>query len=256
MDIIQAIILGIVQGLTEFLPISSSGHLAVLQKIFDIRESPIFFDTIVHLGTLFAVIFYLRKEIFSILKTLKEKQTLKFIFMIGLATIPAVFAGLFLEDKIEVIFSSMTLIGVCFLITSGILFLTKFLSKYNKEEKDLKWYNSLFIGMFQALAILPGISRSGSTIAASIFIGLKKESAFKFSFLLSIPVILGAFILQLSKQNFVLFSDGYLSNILGFIMAVIFGLLSLKIIEKVLIKGKLHYFGIYTFILGLIILIF
>jgi len=255
MDIIQAIFLGAVQGLTEFLPISSSGHLAILQKLFGLKESSIFFDTIVHLGTLLAVVFYLRKAIIYILKTLKEKQTIKFIFLIALATIPAVFAGLFLEDKIEGIFNSMFLIGICFLITSILLFLTKFLGKYNKEQKDLKWHEALFVGVFQAFAILPGISRSGSTMASSIFAGLKKEDAFRFSFLLSIPVILGAFILQFIKQDFILFGNGLLNNALGFLCAVIFGLLSLKIIEKVLINGKLHYFASYTANLGLLILI-
>jgi undecaprenyl-diphosphatase len=255
MDIIQAIFLGAVQGLTEFLPISSSGHLAIFQKIFNLKESPIFFDTIVHLGTLLAVIFYLRKEIVYILKTIREKETIKFIFLIIIATIPAVFAGLFLEDKIESIFSSMTLIGICFLITSIILFSTKFLAKYEKSEKELKWYEALFVGIFQAFAILPGISRSGSTMAASIFVGLKKEDAFRFSFLLSIPVISGAFILQFTKQDFILFGNNFLPNLLGFIVAIIFGLLSLKIIEKVLIRGKLHYFAIYTFVLGVLILI-
>lgn len=256
MDIIQAIFLGVVQGLTEFLPISSSGHLAIFQKVFGLKESSIFFDTIVHLGTLLAVVFYLRKEIFYILKTIKEKETIRFIFLIFIATIPAVFAGLFLEDKIEGIFNSMALIGICFFITSIILFLTKFFARYEKNEKDLKWYEALFVGIFQAFAILPGISRSGSTMASSIFVGLKKEDAFRFSFLISIPVILGAFILQFIKQDFVLFGNGFVQSLLGFMTAIIFGLLSLKIIEKTIIRGKLHYFAIYTLILGIIVLIF
>jgi len=256
MDIIQAIILGIVQGLTEFLPVSSSGHLALFQKIFGMAEAPIFFDTLVHLATLLAVVFYLRKEILHILETLKEKQTIKLVLLIILATIPAVLAGLFLEDKINSIFNSLSLIGVCFLITSVILFATKFFANYKKEEKDLNWFDALFVGVFQALAILPGVSRSGSTISASIYRGLKKEDAFRFSFLLSIPVIFGAFILQWAKQDFVLLSNGFWPSLLGFLFALIFGFLSLKIIERVIIKGKLHYFAIYTLILGMITLIF
>jgi len=256
MDIIQAIILGIAQGLTEFLPVSSSGHLALLQNLFGFKEPPIFFDTLVHLATLLAVVFYLRYEILHILKTLKEKQTIKLVFLLILATIPAVLAGLFLQDKIDNIFTSLSLIGVCFLITSVILFATKFFADYKKEEKDLNWFDALFIGIFQAVAILPGVSRSGSTISASIYRGLKKEDAFKFSFLLSIPVIFGAFVLQMVKQDLSLLNGSLLPYIIGFLFAVIFGFLSLKIIEKVVIKGKLHYFAIYTLILGLITLIF
>lgn len=255
MDIIQSIILGTVQGITEFLPVSSSGHLALLQDIFGFRESSIFFDTLVHLGTLSAVIVFLRKDIFNILKTLKEKATLKLIALIIVATVPAIIVGLLLQDIIEVIFASMIFIGLSFILTSIILSATYFLRNYKKDLNSITWFDTLFIGVFQALAILPGVSRSGSTISASFFRGVKKEDAFKFSFLMSIPVILGAFLLQLSNQNFRLFNGDIVVNLVGFLSAVIFGLLSLKIIERVVIKGKLHYFAVYTFILGALILI-
>jgi len=228
----------------------------LFQNLFGMENPPIFFDIMVHLGTLLAVVFYLRKEIIYILKTLKEKQTIKLILLLILGTIPAVFAGLFLEDKIDSIFTSITLIGMCFIITSIILFATKFFKNSKKETKDMTWFDSLFVGLFQAFAILPGVSRSGSTMSASLYRGLKSEDAFKFSFLLSIPVILGAFVLQFIKQDFMLFNDGILSSLLGFLCSIIFGFLSLKIIEKAVIKGKLHYFAFYTLALGLAILIF
>src|SRR3989344_1962781 len=196
MTLIQSVFLGAVQGLTEFLPVSSSGHLALFQHFFSFQTPPIFFDTIAHLGTLLAVVFYLRKEIIYIFKNLK------------------------------------------------------------KDIKNISWFDSLFIGVFQAFAILPGISMSGSTISASIFRSLKRDDAFKFSFLMSIPVIFGAFLLQFTEQNFNLFNGGVLTNLTGFLFSAVFGFLSLKIIEKVLIKGKLHYFAAYCFVLGVLILIF
>ncbi|OGZ64968.1 MAG: hypothetical protein A2812_01660 [Candidatus Staskawiczbacteria bacterium RIFCSPHIGHO2_01_FULL_36_16] len=252
----QSIILGAVQGLTEFLPVSSSGHLALFQHFFSFSTPPIFFDTIAHLGTLLAVVFYLKKEIIHIFKTLKEKQTIKLVLLIIIASLPAVIAGLLLKDKMEGIFSSLYLVGVSFIITSVILFCTKFFKSDKKDISRLNWFDALFIGVFQAFAILPGISRSGSTISASIFRSLKREDAFKFSFLMSIPVIFGAFLLQFTEQNFNLFNGGMLTNLTGFLFSAVFGFLSLKIIERVLIKGKLHYFAAYCFVLGVLILIF
>jgi len=256
MNLIQSIILGAVQGLTEFLPVSSSGHLALFQHFFSFQTPPIFFDTIVHLGTLLSVVFYLRKEIIYILKTIKEQQTIKLILLIIVASLPAVIVGLLIKDKIEEIFSSLYLVGISFIITSIILFCTKFFKNEKKDINQISWMDSLFIGVFQAFAILPGISRSGSTISASIFRDMKREDAFKFSFLMSIPVIFGAFLLQFKEQNFDLFNGDILTNLAGFLFAVIFGFLSLKIVEKVLVKGKLHYFAPYCFILGVLVLIF
>lgn len=256
MTIIESIILGAVQGLTEFLPISSSGHLVLFQKLFSINEPPIFFDTLIHVATLLAIIIYLRKEILYILKTLKNIDTIKLVLLIVLATLPAVLVGLFLQDKIDQIFNSLALVAVCFFITSAILFATYFFKNESKDLKNINWLDALFIGVFQALAILPGVSRSGATISASIFRNFKREDAFKFSFLLAIPVISGAFVLQFAKQGFNLLNGSPIVNLLGFVFAFIFGILSLNIIEKVLIKGKLHYFAVYCFLLGALILIF
>ena len=256
MTIFEAIFLGIIQGLTEFLPVSSSGHLALFQNLFGIKTPTIFFDTILHLGTLAAVVFYLRKEIVYILKTITQKSTIKLVLMLILATIPAVIAGVLLQDKMQQIFDSLFYVGVFFIATSAILFATRFFKKQEKDLENMSWFDSLFIGLFQAAAILPGVSRSGSTISASIFRDMKREDAFKFSFLLSIPIIFGAFVLQFAKQHFQLLSSEAVADLLGFLFSVIFGFVSLKIMEKILIKGKLHYFAVYCLILGLVILFF
>ncbi len=256
MDIVQSIILGAVQGLTEFLPVSSSGHLVVFQKIFNFSEAPIFFDTLVHFATLLAVVFYLRKEIIHILKTLNTKETQKLVGLIILGTIPIVIVGFSIKDIIERVFSSLLLVAFSFFVTSVILFATYFFKNQKKSITELNWKDSLFVGVFQALAILPGVSRSGSTVSASIFRNIKREDGFKFSFLLAVPAIFGAFVLQLKEQGFQFMGSQILPDIIGFILAFAFGLISLKILEKVMVKGKLYYFGVYTLLLSVIILIF
>ena len=256
MDIIQSLILGVVQGVTEFLPISSSGHLVLFQKLFGLKEPPIFFDTLIHFATLLAIVFYLRKEIWSIVSGLNKKENQRLVGLIVLATIPAVILGFLIKDKIEVIFNSLALLSITFFITAVILFFTKFFGNGQKTLVNLGWFGSLFVGLFQALAILPGVSRSGSTISAGLFMGLKREDAFRFSFLLAIPAIFGAMVLQIFDFNWNSLNGGFLVNFIGFLAALIFGFLSLKILEKITTKGKLHYFAYYCLVLGLITLIF
>lgn len=256
MDIIQSLILGVIQGATEFLPVSSSGHLVLFQKIFGFKEPPIFFDTLIHTATLLAIIFYLRKEIWNIIFGLNKKETRKLAGLIILATIPAVFVGFLLKDSIENVFNSFLLLATSFLITSAILFATKFFEFGQKNMQELSWLKSFFVGCFQALAILPGVSRSGSTISAGLFFGLKRDEAFKFSFLMAIPVILGAMVLQLFDFNWQNLNGGFAVNIAGFLAAMAAGFLALKILEKITIRGKLHYFAVYCLLLGVSILFF
>ncbi|NIM03664.1 undecaprenyl-diphosphatase, partial [bacterium] len=185
----QAIILAIVQGLTEFLPVSSSGHLVIFQKLFNLTEPPVLFDILIHVGTLGAILLYFRKEIVKISK--------KTIWLIFIGTIPALVVGLLLQGYISLIFDSLKLVGVTLLITAGLLFLSKQFSQLNRRFSHLKWLDALFIGAFQALAILPGISRSGSTIVSGMWRKLDRKTAFQFSFYLAIPAILGALTLQI-----------------------------------------------------------
>jgi undecaprenyl-diphosphatase len=254
MDIIQAIILGIVQGITEFLPVSSSGHLVLFQKLFGLKEAPIFFDTLLHFATLMALIFYFRKEIVDILVNFKKNINLIWLFILG--TLPAVIFVLLFKDQVEESFNSVWMLSAGFLITAALLFATKFLREGEKDLHNISWLDSIIIGIFQAISILPSISRSGATVSSALYRNIKREDAFKFSFLLSIPAILGAVVLQIFDFNWQKLNGGILPNTLGFLAAAIFGFLSLKLLERIMVKGKLYYFAIYCFALGLVILFF
>jgi undecaprenyl-diphosphatase len=256
MTYVQAIILAVVQGITEFLPISSSGHLVILQKYFNFIRPPVLFDILVHLGTLGAIIFYLRKHLAFLAKGLIKKKDLdvKILYLVLIGTIPAVIAGFFLQNYASQIFNSLRLVGFSLLITASFLFSTKFLGEPQKNFKYLNWKDSLLIGVFQALAILPGISRSGSTIIAGLWRNFKRETAFLFSFYLAIPAILGALILQI--PDLIYSPCSYVSQgILGMLIAGIVGYFSLGILEKALKTAKLYLFGIYCLIIGLLLLI-
>jgi undecaprenyl-diphosphatase len=254
MDIAQSILLGIVQGLTEFLPVSSSGHLVLFQKLFGFQEAPIFFDTLVHFATLLAVVFYLRKEIWQILTNLNKNLNLIWLLILG--TLPAVIFALLFKDYIESTFNSLWMLSVGFFITAALLFATKFIGEGKKDMKKITWVDSIIIGIFQAVAILPSISRSGATISSALYRDIKREDAFKFSFLLSIPAIAGAMVLQVLDFNPNNLNGGFWPNALGFAMAAIFGFLSLFLLEKIAQKGKLYYFAAYCFALGVIIVLF
>lgn len=248
MNYAQAIILAIVQGVTEFLPISSSGHLVILQKLFNFSQPPVLFDIFVHVGTLGAIIIYFKKE----LKIIIRKN--KILLMVVIGTLPAVVIGFFLQNYILQIFNSLRMVGISLLITAGLLFSSKFIKEPSRDFKYLNWKDALFVGFFQALAILPGVSRSGSTIVSGLWRGLKRENAFIFSFSLAIPAILGALALQVPA----LFDSPYFylnQSILGMIVAGIVGYFTLRILEKTLKSTKFHWFSVYCLILGLIVLI-
>lgn len=245
MSYFQAIILAIVQGLTEFLPISSSGHLVIFQKIFDLKEPPVLFDILVHVGTLGAILVYFRNELIKISQ--------KTIWLIIIGTIPAVVVGLFLENYINQIFNSLELVGITLLVTGGLLLSTKKLKSFNRRFNQLKWQDSLFVGLFQALAILPGISRSGATIVSGLWRKIDRETAFQFSFYLAIPAILGALVLQI--PNLIYSPCNYFhQGILAMIIAGVVGYGALKILEKSLLSAKFWLLGFYCLFVGLIIL--
>jgi undecaprenyl-diphosphatase len=255
MSYFQAFFLAVVQGLTEFLPISSSGHLVIFQKLFGLKP-PILFDILVHVGTLGAIIFYFKRELLQILDGLVKGQRKSWatIWLIFVGTIPAVVVGLFLQAIIELIFDSLRLVGLSLLVTAGLLFSTKWVKKPRKEFKDLKWSDAFLVGLFQALAILPGISRSGSTIVSGLWRRLDQKVAFRFSFFLAIPAIIGALILQM--PNLLLSSCSYLGQgLLGMVVAGMVGYLALVILEKVLKEARLFFFGFYCFLMGIFILL-
>ncbi len=256
MSLFEAIFLGVVQGITEFLPISSSGHLVLLRKFIRIDEPSIFFDTLIHFATLLAILFYLRKEVFDIIVNIGQKEKQKLVGLIVLATTPIVFFGFLMRNATDTIFNSLSLLSITFLITAVLLFATKFLKPGGKNLIGITVLDSLLIGAFQSIALLPGVSSSGSTISSALFTGIKREDAFKFSFLLAIPAIIGAMVLQIIIVDWNSLKGGFWINFLGFIAATLFGFLSLKILEKITIKGKLYYFAFYCLVLGLIILFF
>ncbi|MFZ5376629.1 MAG: undecaprenyl-diphosphate phosphatase [Patescibacteria group bacterium] len=248
----QAIILGLVQGLTEFLPVSSSGHLVIFQNLFGIDEPTITFDIFLHLSTLAAILVFLRKRIIKI-----RFETL---FLVAVGTVPAIILGLLLNDYLELLFSSSKLVGITLLVTAAINFASdKLLNRegQKREIDELSWKNALVIGTFQALAITPGISRSGSTLLGGLWQKLKKEDAFEFSFLLAIPAILGATLLQIIK----IITDNNIdidptNFFLGGITAFLSGLASLIVFRIIIAKAKLDVFAIYCLIVGALTLIF
>jgi len=244
----ESLFLGLIQGLTEFLPISSSGHLVIFQKLLGFSTPPVFFDILVHLGTLISLLFFFRKRLFI----LKSK---KLIFLLFLGTIPVGVLGFLLQRKIDCLFDSLVLVGFSYLFTALVLFSTQFWKNQTKEIKNLTPFDALFIGIFQALALLPGISRSGMTITAGLHRGLESDSAFEFSFLLAIPAILGTFIFQL-----VLLSDCssrvLLPGILGMLTSAVVGYFTLGVLKNILKREKFFWFGVYCAVLGIVILSF
>ena len=246
MTLIQALILGLLQGLTEFLPVSSSGHLVIAQHFFNLLTPPVLFDVLLHLATALAIIIVLWRQLLSL-----DKKTIGFIL---LASLPAGIIGVLLNSSIETLFSSVKLVALALLVTALLLFLTRYFFSQAKSTR-LTWKNTLLIGLFQALAIIPGISRSGSTISAGIFAKLKPELIFNFSFLLALPAIFGAALLQLKDLNFA----GSLLDLpllIGFITAFISGLFALKLLKKFVSQGKFSFFAYYCLALGLTLLVF
>jgi undecaprenyl-diphosphatase len=262
MSILEAVILGIVQGLTEFFPVSSSGHLVLLQKVFDIQEPSLFFDTMLHAGTLLAVFAVLWKDIWELLKKPIQPLTLYLI----LATLPVVIIAVLFGNEIEYAFMTGRFLGFSFLITSALLVTAEILSRRvkienRKKAKDMKWNDALIVGLMQAIAILPGISRSGATISGALFRGLDRDFAARFSFLLSIPAILGAVLLhskdliQNTTAGISEYSISAAAVISGTVTAAIVGFFAVKFMLKIIRERSLYGFAIYTGIIGLLVLI-
>ncbi|MDF2521234.1 MAG: putative undecaprenol kinase [Clostridia bacterium] len=253
MNFIQAIILGIVQGITEFLPISSSGHLVLMQKLFRITEPALAFDTYLHLGTLMAVFAVFKDDIISILK--KPFQKLTWLLLAG--TIPTAIIGLVFKDIFEEMFHSGSTLGFEFVITGAILLLAGIQKNGRKGLKDTSYLDAAFIGVMQGAAIMPAISRSGLTISGALFRNLDREFAARFSFLLSIPAILGATMLQVKDMVEIGGNSGISMGaiIAGALAAALSGYISIKFMMNILKKGKMKYFAYYVFVLGFLVII-
>lgn len=272
MGYLEAIVLGLIQGLSEFLPVSSSGHLALLEKNFGIHEdSVIFFAVLLHIGTLVSIfivyhedIIKLIVEFFVMLKDIftgkglriDERPVRKLGIMIIVASIPTAIMGLLLEDYINKIFSSLAVIGVCWIITGFLLLLSEKTSN-KKDIEGMKFRNAFFVGICQGFAIMPGISRSGSTIVGSLIVGLKREFAVEFAFLISIPAILGSAMLEFPKAIKAGIDPASVGPmIVGFLVAATSGYFAITTMIRIVSKQKMRYFSYYVWVMGIGTLIY
>ncbi|MDD4931543.1 MAG: undecaprenyl-diphosphate phosphatase [Candidatus Colwellbacteria bacterium] len=254
----QAALLGLIQGATEFLPISSSGHLVIFQKLLNIQGDTLSFDVFVHLGTLIAVILIFKDDIFTIFK--KPFGKLPILLVIG--TIPAIIIGFFFSDTIERLFSSGSTLGFEFFLTGIILLYAESLSRRTQQSaslpKNLSTMTSvdaITIGMAQAVAILPAVSRSGLTLAGALSRKLDREFALKYSFLLSIPAILGSALLDGVKIFKGAPCASVSSVIIGMTAAAISGYFAIRFMLKIFTKKSLTPFAIYVFVIGGLVII-
>lgn len=265
-EIFYHFILGAVQGVTEFLPVSSSAHLVITQNLFGFKEPQLLLDTILHLGTLMAVVIFLWKDIARLTvaaflglaslakgdNPLRTNPDFLIAVCVIIATIPTGIMGVLFKKKFEAMFGSLTMVGIFLLVTGTILFLTKYF--YGKEKREMTILDSLLIGVAQGIAICPGISRSGITISTGIFRRLDPLFAAKFSFLLSIPAILGAALVQ-SKGMIAISHQGLGCIFLGFLTAAVFGYISLTVLVRIVKNFKLHYFSFYCWTVGIIVVL-
>jgi len=250
---IEAFILGLIQGLTEFLPISSTGHLYLGRNLFGLQEAGLLLDTMLHVGTLVAVFVFYRHEFLKILRNPFGKLT----WLLVVGTIPAVVVGLLLKDYIDEISRTGSTIGWEFLVTGLFLWMADKIKNGRKKMDDISYKDSFIIGLFQAAAIMPAISRSGFTIVAALWRKLDRETAAYFSFLLSTPAIVGAVVLQ----SFDLMEGGgetiSLSALaVGIISSAIFGYIAVRWMIGYLRNHSLKPFAIYVWVLGVIVLFF
>lgn len=268
MSWLESILLGLVQGLTEFLPVSSSGHLVIFQKLIGLPEHMLAFDIAVHMGTLFSVFVVYRQQILQViydlitfLKTKNLNRGANLFLMVFIGSIPTAIIGFTLKDMFERLFQSLFAVGIFLFITGLILLLTRNKQMADKNDdffsleglENLKWWHALVIGTAQGGAIAPGISRAGSTIATGILVGLSRKTASLFSFMLSIPAILGATLLEFKDIEH--WSPEFITIMsVGFVSAFVFGLIGLKVVLHFVKKGRLEVFTFYLWALSFCII--
>jgi len=260
MEIIDAIILGVIQGLTEFLPVSSSGHLELGKAILgddSIPEESLLFTVVLHFATALSTIVVFRKDILEIIKGLlsfKWNKDTQFIAKIIVSMIPAVFVGLFFEEQLEQLFGgNILLVGCMLIVTAILLFLA---DKAKDTDKKVTFKNAFIIGISQAIAILPGISRSGATISTSVLLGNDKTKAARFSFLMVVPLIFGKIAKDILSGDLTYESHNFTYLSVGFIAAFIAGLFACTWMIALVKKSKLSYFAIYCVVLGVAAIVF
>ncbi|MDY6850624.1 MAG: undecaprenyl-diphosphate phosphatase [Thermodesulfobacteriota bacterium] len=263
----KAIILGVIQGLTEFLPVSSSGHLVLGQRLFGLKEPELLFDIILHIATLVAVVIVFRREIAALTVELfhvpgrlgngetmtslwRERPMFRLLILIAAGSVPTGLIGFGFKDMFESLFASTHAVGLALLVTGSVLFLTKKAKVNDNKITGFGIKDALLIGLAQGLAITPGLSRSGLTISAGLFLGLDRELAARYSFLLFIPAVLGALAVQLASSGPSVFGPASLAA--GFAAALVSGLAALTFLLRLVQRGHLHYFAYYCWLAGLV----
>lgn len=262
MSWIEAIILGLVQGLTEFLPVSSSGHLTIAKELFGIQTENLSFEVIVHAATVCSTIVAFRKQIWELLCgffNLKMNPQKEYIFKIAVSMIPIFIVGVFFKDQVEAVFGSgLLVVGCMLLVTAVLLSLSEYLSKKQKGEgRAVTYKDAIVIGLAQACAVLPGLSRSGSTISTGLLLGVKKEDVAQFSFLMVLVPILGEAFLELMSGEFAGGESGIpaISLLLGFISAFLSGLFACTLMINIVKRAKLWLFAVYCVVVGLVCIV-
>ena len=277
MSVVEGVLLGLLQGVAEFLPISSSGHLALAQELFDLDDVPLLFDIMLHLATLGAVLLFFRRKIWSLLKVAgrwlarrslpEDKADMRTIVALLLGTAVTGVFGIVLSDLVEDY--SEELICVGFFITAGLLIFSDAVEERRRKKllesgsdglvttrTGVRPLQGLGIGLAQGIGVLPGISRSGSTIAGALLCGVDREQAGEFSFLLSIPALLGAFVLELDDLDAIGDSVGVAPVVAGCVAAFVAGIFALSVLMKIVRKGKLEWFALYLIPAGILGLVF
>jgi undecaprenyl-diphosphatase len=267
MEPLYAVLLGIIQGLTEFLPVSSSGHLVLAQHLFGMTEPELLFDISLHIGTLLAICLVFYREIQSILTTLlrlplllksagglrsllSDNANVRLTAMIIAGSVPTAIIGVLFHQVTDQLFGTVWIVGVMLLITGTFLWLTRLTGSIRRPLERMTFKDALMIGLVQGLAILPGISRSGSTISAALFLGVDREVAGRYSFLLSVPAILGALLMSLNSSSLNT-SVPISMMLLGAATAGLVGYVALKLLMRLVKQGRLYRFAPYCWILGL-----
>ncbi len=265
MTLLQAFILGVVQGLTEFIPVSSSGHLVLVPWLlkWDLEPQAAFvFDVLVQWGTLLAVIVYFRKDLkaitIAVLSSLRNRDQplspdARLAWLVALSTIPALFAGLLLKSLVEDAINSPKAVFIFLLITGGLLFLGEKLGRRFKSMTDISYADAIWIGIFQIFSLFPGVSRSGATISAGLLRGIKRDTAARFSFLMVVPIMIAAGFIALIDLATIPDALSLIGTlIIGFIVAAIVGYISIHWLLKFLSERSLYYFSVYCLLIGLI----
>lgn len=257
MTLLEAIVLGVVQGLTEFFPVSSSGHLVLAEAMLGVNPTGVVFEVIVHLATAVSVLFLYSRRIVTLLTAAarRDEGALAYLGMLVVGSIPAAIAGITLEGSVESAFDSPSLAAVLLLVTGGVVFSTRWL--VGKGERDNPgWRGSVGVGVAQAFALLPGISRSGFTVAAALAAGTRRERAAEFSFLLSVPAIVGAAILQVPRFVEAEAGTGVLPLVAAALSAFVAGLVAIALFIRWLRTGHFHRFAYYCWAAGLAYILF